>query len=40
LLLVVVEAEQVIPHQIKAQEVGVVACFKDTQALLLALHIL
>jgi hypothetical protein len=40
LLLVVVEAGQVIPHQIKAQAVGVVACFKDTRELHLALLIL
>jgi hypothetical protein len=40
LLLAVVEAEQVIPHQIKAQEVGVVVYLPVMQALLLALHIL
>jgi hypothetical protein len=40
LLLGVVEAEQVIPHQIKAQVVEVVAYLLVMQALLLALHIL
>jgi hypothetical protein len=40
LLLVAAVAEQVIPHQIKAQVVEVVVYLLVMQALLLALHIL